>query len=120
MEISIRLWGGITISGLTSISLEVQNDSTILDIKRKIQKLWGFPVADQRILLSGSPVDDKGTVAGYKLQPKSELVVVPRQSGGGGSGSSDSKQSTKGNSQGGSAGGSTGGSTKSSKTTLPK
>ena len=69
-----------TLTGKT-IALEVQASNTIEEVKVKIQNKEQIPCDQQRLVLSGQLLEDKGILSDYKIQNKSTLHLVIKRRG---------------------------------------
>ena len=66
-----------TLSGKT-ITLMIDDSSTIEEVKRKIQDLEGFQPAQQRLIFEGEEMRDKRILSDYKINEGSILYLVLR------------------------------------------
>jgi hypothetical protein len=65
-----------------SIALEVTQDATILDIKRKVFEREGVAIDAQNILYGGKTLEDTDTLGANNIQNTSTLHLVIRLKGG--------------------------------------
>ena len=69
----------VTPDGTKKITLQVEPEDTIVDVKKKIYNKEGLPVEDQRLTSpSGKPLEkDKSTLAAYNIQHDDVLQLEP-------------------------------------------
>ena len=73
MEVYIKTTGGMT------ILVKVERETTILELKQKIQQQKGYTVEQQKLIFCGAVLEDSLTLADYNIQRATTLHLVVGQ-----------------------------------------
>lgn len=66
----------------TTITVDVDPNDTIGEVKKKIRHKENIPAEDQRLIWSGKQLDDDRTLADYNIGDQSTLHLLLRLKGG--------------------------------------
>ena len=70
-----------TLTGRT-VTLIVQEEETIAQVKQKLLDKDGVPIAEQRLIFGGHELEDKKTLKDYSIVRENTLHLVLRLPGG--------------------------------------
>ena len=60
------------------ITLEIENDNIVNDIKRQIMDLDGIPISQQNLLFFGNQLENNKLISYYNIMEESTLHLVLR------------------------------------------
>jgi ubiquitin C len=70
-----------TLTGRT-MTLNVEANDTIEEVKRRITEKEGIPVGEQRLIFGGKNLESERTIADYNIQNESTIHLILRLRGG--------------------------------------
>ena len=70
-----------TLTGRT-VTIVVEEDDTILNVKMKLQEKDNVPVDEQRLIFGGHQLEDKQSLNHYKIERNATIHLVLRLPGG--------------------------------------
>ena len=70
-----------TLTGRT-MTLNVEANDTIEEVKRRITEKEGIPVGEQRLIFGGKNLESERTIADYNIQKESTIHLILRLRGG--------------------------------------
>lgn len=70
-----------TLTGRT-MTLNVEANDTIQEVKRRITEKEGIPVSEQRLIFGGKNLESERTIADYNIQKESTIHLILRLRGG--------------------------------------
>jgi ubiquitin C len=70
-----------TLTGRT-MTLNVETNDTIEEVKRRITEKEGIPASEQRLIFGGKNLESERTIADYNIQKESTIHLILRLRGG--------------------------------------
>lgn len=60
------------------ITLQIEPDYTIAQVKQMIQDKEGIPIDQQRLIFAGQQLSDSSTLAEYRIYNRTTLILILR------------------------------------------